>query len=285
MQDEITEAVTIAIAPAVARAEQKRAMRQPPNSLDAWAAYQHGLWHLSKLTAQDTAAAEKFFQQAIDLDPMFSRAHGNLAVARYYTSYIFGSHGPIEPLSSIEALARSALALDSNDAETRSLLGLVLLLTGDYEGALAETERALALCPNLPLAHAVLGITLIWSGQPKEGLKSFERFFRLNPSGPTAAPLLTQVVVAHYFCREYEAAVDAAKRAIQAFPDFPHAHFWLPAALGQLGRALEAKEALQKATAIRSGMFDMYVRNRRPLFRTEDYAHMLEGMRKAGWED
>jgi hypothetical protein len=40
VQDEITEAVTIAIAPAIADAEQQRAMRKPPGSLDAWAAYQ-----------------------------------------------------------------------------------------------------------------------------------------------------------------------------------------------------------------------------------------------------
>src|SRR5206468_6949855 len=39
VQDEITEAVTIAIAPAIADAEQRRAMRKPPHSLDAWAAY------------------------------------------------------------------------------------------------------------------------------------------------------------------------------------------------------------------------------------------------------
>jgi adenylate cyclase len=47
VQDEITEAVTIAITPAIADAEQHRAMRKPPQSLGAWAAYQRGLWHLS----------------------------------------------------------------------------------------------------------------------------------------------------------------------------------------------------------------------------------------------
>ena len=30
--------------------------------------------------------------------------------------------------------------------------------------------------------------------------------------------------------------------------------------------------------------FDMYVRQRAPWFRPEDYNHMLEGLRKAGWE-
>src|SRR5712692_2494908 len=58
LQDEITEAVTIAIAPAIAGAEQQRAIRKPPENLDAWAAYQHGLWYLSKPSASDYALAE-----------------------------------------------------------------------------------------------------------------------------------------------------------------------------------------------------------------------------------
>jgi hypothetical protein len=68
----MTEAVTIAIAPAIADAEQQRAIRKPPGSLDAWGAYQRGLWHLSKASAEDNALAEKFFQRAIDLDPIFT---------------------------------------------------------------------------------------------------------------------------------------------------------------------------------------------------------------------
>src|SRR5439155_14705006 len=68
VQDEITEAVTIAIAPAIADAEQRRAMRKPPDDLDAWAAYQRGLWHFTKFTADECGIAKKFFQQSIDLD-------------------------------------------------------------------------------------------------------------------------------------------------------------------------------------------------------------------------
>jgi adenylate cyclase len=50
VQDEIAEAVTTAIAPAIAEAELQRAVRKPPDSLDAWVAYQRGLWHLSEAT-------------------------------------------------------------------------------------------------------------------------------------------------------------------------------------------------------------------------------------------
>jgi hypothetical protein len=78
VQDEISEAVTIAIAPAIAGAEQRRAMRKPPDSLDAWAAYQRGLWHVSRAKPDNNALAQKFFQQAMDLDPNFAGAIGVL---------------------------------------------------------------------------------------------------------------------------------------------------------------------------------------------------------------
>ena len=47
---------------------------------------------------------------------------------------------------------------------------------------------------------------------------------------------------------------------------------------------IEAREALEKAMAIVPGSFDMYVRGRVPWMRPEDHAHMLEGLRQAGWE-
>jgi adenylate cyclase len=284
LQDEITEAVTIAIAPAVAGAEQQRALRKPPESLNAWAAYQRGLWHLMKFTAGDNSAAQKLFQQTIDIDPTFTGGYWGLAGARFYASYIFPLRDPLEGPSSIEALARRAVALDGSDAEARSWLGLILFLLGDCKGGLDEIEYALMLSPNLAIAHGFLGFALIWSGQPKEGLAALQRCFRLDPRAPSVGMYLAQVAVGHYYSRDYEAAVEAAERAIRSNPDFPVNYLWLPAALGQLGRTVEAQGALEKAIAVGPRLFDVYVRQLVPPFRPEDYAHMLEGLRKAGWE-
>jgi adenylate cyclase len=283
LQDEITEAVTIAIAPAIADAEQQRALRKPPQSLDAWAAYQRGLWHLSKFTATDNSVAQRFFQQGIDLDPTFAGGYRGLGAAHFYAAAAFHTRGLLEVQKSMEALARRAVALDGSDAEARSWLGLTLLTSGDYEGALAETERALAMSPNMASAHGWLGNTLIWSGRPKEGLAGFRSYLRLDPRDPSIAVLSMQMAPGHYFCREYEAAVETAKRVIRSYPDFPLSYRWLAAALGQAGRIEEAGEALKNAIAVLPASFDMYVRRRPPWFRPEDHAHMLEGLRKAGW--
>ena len=59
LQDEITDPVTIAIAPAIADAELQRAMRKAPGNLDAWAAYQLGLWHLGKVSTEDSLLAQR----------------------------------------------------------------------------------------------------------------------------------------------------------------------------------------------------------------------------------
>ncbi len=275
VQDEITQATSIAIAPAIAATEQQRAMRKPPASLDAWGAYQRGMWHLSKASAEDDALAEKFFQRAIELDPMFVGGYIGLAAV---LSRAKGTQ------SKEEALARRAVALDGGDAEAHARLALALLARGDHQGARAQAEQALALCPNLAAAHGALGVILAYSGRPKEGVAALETCIRLDPRAPSLVHRLNQVALAHYFCRDYEATVEAAERAIRSFPDFASPYRWLAAALGELGRTAEAKEALEKAIAVSPASFDFQVRERPLWFRPEDHAHMLDGLRKAGWE-
>jgi adenylate cyclase len=283
VQDEITEAVTIAIAPAIAEAEQQRALRKPPGSLDAWTAYQRGLWHLSKSTPDDNSLAEKFFHQAIDLDATFSAAYGALAGAQDQTAY-YNRRTLSETLSLAEALARRAVALDGADAEARAILGNVLWRRGDYEGALSEAERALATAPNLASAHQTLGAALIFSGQPKEGVVALQRSIRLDPRDPRSAVRLSRMALGLYFSGEYATTVDVAKQAIRSYPTFPNPYRWLAAALGQLGRVEEAEEALRQAIAVLPGAFERTVRGRVPWMRPEDHTHMLEGLRKAGWQ-
>jgi adenylate cyclase len=284
VQDEITEAVTTAIAPAIAHAEQRRAVRKSPGSLDAWASYQRGLWHLTKFSTDENAAAKQFFQQAIDLDPTFAGGYTGLASACYAAAAL-QSLNISAAVASMKELARQALALDTADATAHCWLGVALLMSGDTEGGFGEVERALETSPNLALAYGWLGTALIYTGRPKEGLQTVLRYVRLDPRDPMLPNFLHQLVVGKYFCRDYEAAVEAAKRVIRAYPELPLSYRWLAASLGQLGRTVEAKDALQRAIAVAPAWFQMLSRRRPPWVRPEDHAHILEGLRKAGWRE
>jgi adenylate cyclase len=63
VQDEITHALTTALTPAIAEAELRRAIRKPPENLDACAAYQRGLWHLTRPTGMRTRLPKNFFDR------------------------------------------------------------------------------------------------------------------------------------------------------------------------------------------------------------------------------
>jgi adenylate cyclase len=283
VQDEITQAVAIAIAPAIADAELRRAIRKPPDSLDAWVVYQRGLWHLRNATGDDNVRAVKLLEQAIDLDPTFSSAYAALSTARA-ASADFQGLGLSEIGNAVEAPARRAVALDPANSEAHSMLGAALFRRGDYRGALAEAKRALAVSPNLALAHGVVGSVLVFSGHPKRGLAPLERSIRLDPRAPRRVIRLNQIAIGLYFCREYEAAVKMAKQVIRENPEYPPGNRWLAAALGQLGRIDEAKQALKKAIAVAPDSFDMFARQGVPWIRPKDHAHMVEGLHKAGWQ-
>jgi adenylate cyclase len=279
VQDEITNAVTIAIAPAIAEAEQQRAMRKPPGSLDAWAAYQRGLWHLGKATAPDYKLAEEFFRRAIDLDPNFPDGYCGLATAQIRAAGTFRRGSLEEAQRSAERLAHFAVALDGNNAFAHSCLSFALFGRGDLRGAWAEADRAVALSPNLASGYFQRGTALIHSGRPREGLIDLRMNLKLEPRGSNLATSLHHVAIGLYFSRAYDEAVEAAQDAVRSFPEYPSSYRWLAAALAQLGCVEEAKKALGKAIAIAPAPF---LRQRAPWYRPEDYAHFLEGLRKAG---
>ena len=164
------------------------------------------------------------------------------------------------------------------------MLGARALTCGDYEGARVEVEDALFLSPNLAIGHATLGSLLIFSGYPQDGLVVLEYGIRLDPRHPRLGVSRNQVVLGLYLARDYEGAVAAARKVIHFYPDHPLVYRWLAAALGQLGRTAEAKDALSRAIAVSAASFEIYVRRRVPWHRPEDHAHMLEGLHKAGWD-
>jgi TolB-like protein/class 3 adenylate cyclase len=80
LQDQVTENVVGAIAPAVEKAEIERAKRKPTESLDAYALYLRGLasyYQFGSRQANDEAL--RLFNSAIELDVDFASAYGRAA--------------------------------------------------------------------------------------------------------------------------------------------------------------------------------------------------------------
>ena len=285
VQDEIAEALTTAINPAVGEAELRRALRKPPENLGVWEAYQRGLWHARKATAADSEQALSFFRRAVELDPTFASPHAMLAFC-YGWGFRFASGGilPVHEISSVaEYEARRAIRLDPDDATALAALSWLSMCEGDCSGALERAEHAISAAPNDAVAWVAKGRILQFSGRSKDALIAYETALRLSPVGPTNWIILAGLTISHYFERDYSATVEAAHRTIRDYPEFNSPYRWLAASLGQLGRG-DAGSALRKAIEVSPQSFDFYVHSRPPWFRAGDHEHMLDGLRKAGWK-
>jgi adenylate cyclase len=282
VQDEITQSVAMAIAPSIANVERHQSLRKAPENLSAWEAFHRGRWHIARMTVADFEAAKTFFQRAIALDPTLAPAYAGLANAMLTEVVLFQTRSVPEALADAMPVIRKAIAVDPKHAGGHINHGIALIMQGQCELAATEGRHALSIDPNHAGAYLILGNALCFSGQPREAIEAIRSGLRHDPYAPQGYFPRIQLVMAHYFLREYETAVETAKEALRAYPAHPWVNLWLAAALGQLGRMDEARDALMKARALKT--FDLSTRVRPPYTRVEDHEHKLEGLRKAGWE-
>ena len=81
VQDEITQAIVVAIEPQLYAAEDFRARRKAPDNMDAWDLVMRALSHYWRVTRQDNVAAQALLEKAISIDPSYGQAPGVLGLA------------------------------------------------------------------------------------------------------------------------------------------------------------------------------------------------------------
>jgi adenylate cyclase len=242
------------------------------------------LWHLSRKTRDDIAQARAFFDRALELDPTLAAAHTGLA-ALFTTEGVFLTSRPLgEALTLAADEARKALALDPTDADAHAFRAIGSGHVGDYDEGFDHVEQALSINPSSAPAYHAKGWLLIMSGRPADGREAIQLASRLDPRGALDVGGRSLIATAFYFERDYENAVAANRRLLADRSDHPFAYRWLAAALGQLDRTDEARDALDKAITIAPKTIDLYMRHRVPWMRQCDYDHMIEGLCKAGWQ-
>jgi adenylate cyclase len=286
VQDEITAAVSAAILPTMERSERERAARKPPDSLDAWECYHRGLWHFSKMEAEENTRAIGFFERGVELDPGFAAAHAALSLAAVVQAVTFRPQAERQTLlPRTGEQARRAIAADPTTALGHCSLARVLMNTGRHEEAMTEADLAVSLDPNSALAHYCQGHARAFGGRPHESILPLEAAMRLSPFDPFTPFFLHTLGRAHYWMGDYPAAVATTRQLCRSFPNFQNPYRTLIAALGQTGQASEAQAVMADALARFGEDFRSLMGPLGPNpteDRAEDRAHLLEGYRKAG---
>ena len=282
VQDEISESITTAVAPAFVSAETKRAGRKPPDNLDAWDLAMRGNWHLSHHDKEDNAEARRLFRNALKLDPSSTLALSGFAFALCWVN-LFGWEDDLEAVKAeAHDAARRAVELDENDAWAHAVLGWVRFSLRQLDGAISECNRALELNPSLALAASVSAIAHSWRSDNEKALQLAKLAEKLSPRDPAQSMWCFARTVAELGYEHHEEAVRWAKLTIETMPDFPGVWRCLAASLAHLGRLDEARAAVRQLLSISPRDSLRQISAAFPAKYPERLEIFVGGLRKAG---
>ena len=284
MQDEIVARLAGALNAQLVAAEARRAEQSPtPDSIDLY--FQGMAWFNKGLRPDTLARARGFFERALALDR--GNLDAELGTAQvdaqlglsYMTDDAPGHYAAAEPI-----LTR-VLSLAPNNAWAHYWSGFVQINSHRAAQGIAECERALALDPNLARAHALMGVGKIFSGRPEETEPHVKEALRLSPGDDFAFHWMLTAGAAKLHLRADEEAVVWLGRSIERDRNWPLAHFFLAAALANLGRLKDAEAATQAGLALDPTFtirrFQVGAATANPRFMSTR-EHFYAGMRKAG---
>jgi TolB-like protein/Tfp pilus assembly protein PilF len=282
VQDEVTQAIVATIEPQLYVAENFRARRKPPESMDAWDLVMRGLSHFWRVTRQDILVAQALLEKAITIDPGYAQALGVLATSHTFCASM-GWSNMDTALAIAEQSALSAIEADNEDPWAHYALGFVDLFRRRFDDALAEFDTALSLNPNFSLAQGYLGLTLAYCGRWQEGDQAVRRALRSSSPHDPFSSIYTSIASYAQFCgRQYEEAMRLAREAIRLRGDFSGAHRVLTAAAGMASDKEAAKEALQALRAAQPNISLDWIAREIPNRLDTEREHYLEGFRRAG---
>lgn len=268
------------------RAEALRGAQARPDNPDAvdlamrgWAAY-FSTWNDATV---NLAIAE--FERALTIDPNLTRAQIGLAQALVDRTLYLEAGDPSVDLPRAEALLKSALLKEPNNAWAHNAKANLLNGQKRPDDALAELNVALEIDPNFAIAYSARGLTRMFLGHSDQDIPEQETALRLSPRDNNRNDWEFQICHAHAHMAEWEQAVEWCRKSIAT-----NAENWWPwadlaAAYGWLGRATEARatldglEKLMPGYSVKKWLDAGFPDN--PTFQRE-YRRIAEGLRKAG---
>ena len=185
------------------------------------------------------------FNQAIELDPAYARAHAGLAECyAMMPTVAFEMMKTKDAMDKATAAAKKALEIDPNLAEAYTALGIVQLrYDWKWEAAEKSFKQAIALAPDLPSAHywysTLLGIT----GRNEESIVESERAKQLAPFSPL---YMTNLGKAYYRARDFDKTIEYIRKVLDEIPNSTSAMYMLALAYFQKGLYNEAIQILER---------------------------------------
>lgn len=241
IQDEITQAIVMAVAPEVTAAEMDRVSFKPVDDLKTWEAFARASWYMRRFTEADNLACQNILHTALETAPEDVPVLGHLALSYMFDALYSWNRPADDSTRKVIRYATQAIHLDPNDPDALTLYGLILGFQRRHGEAVRHIRDALQFNPNSSFAHGILGMTLTWVHEFDQAEQHLSLAARLSPRD-----ILLPIYLAHrggidWLERRYDASIDKYEQALRAGPGHPTPLRGLAVVLAEKGDLTRAR--------------------------------------------
>ncbi len=247
VQEEIARDISGKLRQRLTGEEKKRLTKRYTENAEAYGLYLKGRYHWNKRTGEDTQKGIGYFQQAIEKDPTYALAYAGLADS-YAILFLYAGLPSSETFPKAKAAALKALEIDDTLAQAHATLAHThQFFDWDLSAAEKEFRRAIELDPKYPTAHQWYSLYLSWLGRHEQAIAEAER---ANELDPLSLIISSTRAFVFYDARQYDRAIEAARKTLELDKGFSWALFSLGWGLEQKKMYPEAIAALEEAVRL-----------------------------------
>jgi TolB-like protein len=288
LQDDVVHTVAATVGGRVEATGRERAARLSPAALGSYDLHLRAKAAFLRFTKGANEQALVLGHRAIEADPNNALALAYYALYWSMTYQLDWVEDLDQALRTSLEFARKAVALDDADSTARWILSVVFLTMSNFPEARIHTERALELNPNDTEARCIYAWFLACAGKPHEAIEQLEIAWRHNPFDIGWLPWVKGQ--AYFNARRYDEAIATFATAHDSNNEIK---VWLAASYAHVGRATEATEKLQEFLQVaeremvhfpgrKPEEWRTYLHRVFPFKEKADFAHLYEGLQKAG---
>ncbi len=148
---------------------------------------------------------------------------------------------------------REAVSLDPQNSRFHHALGNAYLRNRQADLAIPALQKAVELDPRYSVALNDLGVAYMTQQNWAAAIGAFRRALA-NPRNPSPEQAYINLGSIYHLQGQYEAAVEEFRKLIDVLPQSPDGYYFLGRSLLAQGKAIEARENLERAVKLEAGV-------------------------------
>lgn len=275
VQEELTQSIIVAIAPAIDGAVTMTVRRRPASA----SAYEMGLRAQADLRDANRNGDPALFEagiatarQALAVDANNTAALRAVAWARWLQLFNGTATDRAAVLNEGLAAAKQLIDVDAANAQGHSIKGLLLIEMGLVDEAVSISRHAHELNANDMQTLQGLAYAELCAGNTPRAIAHLQWALRISPLDPGRWTIHAWLAAAYYFAKEYTLAMEKASIAAAEEPRHPAPHTTMAVAWVGLGDVAKAKAALEMARRLGPEFVERRLRGEMP-YRNAEHRH------------